>query len=134
MNLQVCCFMAISVCKASTPVGWKNKSRGAEHSPLCFLLMPGVVEGECSRVEPRFCAEQWDLFSCVEEWSGRTVPWHADSLCRLIYSRGFLGGSIFLCESKNVQALPKTLLSSHDQPREARVNTCSEDLVPVLEL
>lgn len=52
----------------------------------------------------------------------------------LIYSRDFLGGSVFLCESKNVPALPKMLLSSHDKPREARVNTCSEDLVPVLEL
>lgn len=62
------------------------------------------------------------------------MPWHRDSLCRLIYSWDFLGGSIFLCESKNVKALPKMLLNSHNQPREARVNACSEDLVPVLEL
>lgn len=48
-----------------------------------------VVEGEHSHVEQRFCAERWDLFSCVEEWSSMTVPWHRDSLCRLIYSRGF---------------------------------------------
>lgn len=60
--------------------------------------------------------------------------WHRASLCRLIYSRDFLGGSIFLCGSKNVRALPKMLLNSHDQCREARVNACSEDLVPALEL
>lgn len=122
------------MCKASIPVGWKINPPGAEHSPLCFFLTPCIVEGEHSHVEQRFCAECWDLCSCVGEWSSRTVPWHRDSLCRLIYSRDFLGGSIFLCESKNVKALPKMLLNSHNQPREARVKACSEGLVPVLEL
>lgn len=115
-------------------MGWKINPQELSIPPCAFFLTPCVVEGECFHVEQRFCAEWWDLFSCVEEWSSRTVPQHRDSLCRLIYSRDFLGGSIFLWKSKNVKALPKMLLNSHNQPREARVNACLEDLVPVLEL
>lgn len=57
VNLQISCFMENPCVQGLYSSELGNKSPGAEHSSLCFLLTPCVVEGERSHGEQRFCAE-----------------------------------------------------------------------------